>query len=50
MGVEDNKRVVASMWACLYRKDFDGVAAHIAPNGFYEDVPAPLSGADPRTW
>jgi limonene-1,2-epoxide hydrolase len=45
MGVEDNKRVVASMWACLYRKDFDGVAAHIAPNGFYEDVPAPDKGA-----
>ena len=45
MGVEDNKRVVASMWACLYRKDFDGVAAHIAPDGFYEDVPAPDKGA-----
>ena len=45
MGVEENKRVVASMWACLYRKDFAGVAAHIAENGFYEDVPAPDRGA-----
>jgi limonene-1,2-epoxide hydrolase len=45
MGAEENKRVVASMWACLYRKDFDGVAAHIAENGFYEDVPAPDRGA-----
>jgi len=45
MGVEENKRVVASMWAALYRKDFDGVAAHIAPDGHYEDVPAPDPGA-----
>jgi limonene-1,2-epoxide hydrolase len=45
MGAEENKRVVASMWACLYRKDFDGVAAHIAEDGFYEDVPAPDRGA-----
>ena len=45
MGAEENKRVVASMWACLYRKDFAGVAAHIAENGFYEDVPAPDRGA-----
>ncbi len=45
MGVEENKRVVASLWACLYRKDFDGVAAHIAQNGLYEDVPTPDRGA-----
>ena len=33
------------MWNALYRKDFDGVAACIAPDGHYEDVPAPDAGA-----
>jgi limonene-1,2-epoxide hydrolase len=42
---ERNKEIVASMWECLYRKDFDGVARHIAEDGFYEDVPAPDPGA-----
>jgi limonene-1,2-epoxide hydrolase len=45
VGSEENKRVVAEMWSCLYRKDFDGVAARIAEDGFYEDVPAPDRGA-----
>jgi limonene-1,2-epoxide hydrolase len=45
VGVEENKQVVASMWDALYRKDFDGVAAHIAEKGHYEDVPAPDAGA-----
>lgn len=45
MGVEDNKQVVASLWACLYRKDFEGVGRHMAPDGLYEDVPAPDAGA-----
>ncbi len=45
MGVEDNKRLVARMWDCLYRKDFEGVAACIADDGHYEDVPAPDKGA-----
>ena len=45
MGSEDNKRVVGRMWECLYRKDFDGVAACIAEDGLYEDVPAPDAGA-----
>jgi limonene-1,2-epoxide hydrolase len=45
MGIDENKRIVASMWSCLYRKDFDGVARHIAPDGHYEDVPAPDRGA-----
>jgi len=45
MGVEENKRIVAAMWSCLYRKDFDGVGAFIAPDGHYEDVPAPDRGA-----
>jgi limonene-1,2-epoxide hydrolase len=33
------------MWACLYRKDWDGVARLIADDGHYEDVPAPDAGA-----
>ena len=45
MSAAANKRIVASMWECLYRKDFDGVAAHIAEDGLYEDVPAPDPGA-----
>lgn len=45
MGVEQNKRLVARMWDCLYRKDFEGVAACIADDGLYEDVPAPDAGA-----
>jgi ketosteroid isomerase-like protein len=45
LGTEDNKRVVAQLWACLYRKDFDGVAACMADDGLYEDVPAPDRGA-----
>ena len=45
MGIEENRQVVASMWECLYRKDWDGLAALIAPDGFYEDVPAPDAGA-----
>ena len=27
MGTAENKETVASMWRCLYTKDFDGVAA-----------------------
>jgi ketosteroid isomerase-like protein len=42
---EENKRIVSRMWSCLYRKDFDGVAACIAEDGHYEDVPAPDAGA-----
>ena len=45
MGIDDNKRAVARLWECLYRKDWDGVAACIAHDGFYEDVPAPDRGA-----
>jgi limonene-1,2-epoxide hydrolase len=45
VGIEENKRLVAGMWDCLYRKDFEGVAARIADDGFYEDVPAPDAGA-----
>lgn len=42
---ERNKQVVARLWAALYAKDFDGVAALIAEDGHYEDVPAPDPGA-----
>ena len=45
MSEAENKRVVAAMWECLYRKDWDGVAARIAPDGHYEDVPTPDPGA-----
>lgn len=45
MGPEDGKRIVAAMWECLYRKDWDGLAGHLAPDVFYEDVPAPDPGA-----
>ena len=45
MGAEENKKVVASMWSCLYEKDWDGVASHIAEDGHYEDVPTPDPGA-----
>lgn len=45
MGIEENKRVVAALWECLYQKDWDGLSALIAPDGFYEDVPAPDPGA-----
>lgn len=45
MGIDENKRVVAELWDCLYRKDWDGVAQRIAEDGHYEDVPAPDAGA-----
>lgn len=40
-----NLEIVQRMWACLYRKDFDGVASWIADDGLYEDVPTPDAGA-----
>ncbi len=45
MGTEENKRIVARMWECLYRKDFEGVGSFIADDGRYEDVPTPDAGA-----
>ena len=45
MSIEANKQLVAKLWSCLYEKDFDGVAACIADDGHYEDVPAPDPGA-----
>ena len=45
MAETENKEIVARMWECLYRKDWDGVARLIADDGHYEDVPAPDAGA-----
>ena len=45
MSEQQNKQVVERMWSALYRKDWDGVAALIAEDGHYEDVPAPDPGA-----
>ena len=45
MAESESRRVVEEMWQCLYRKDWDGVAARIAEDGHYEDVPTPDAGA-----
>ena len=45
MSAAENKQLVERMWSCLYRKDFDGLARCIAPDGHYEDVPTPDDGA-----
>ena len=45
MSEQENRQVVDRMWQALYRKDWDGVAACIAEDGFYEDVPTPDTGA-----
>lgn len=45
MSVSENKRVVERLWQSLYAKDWEGVASCIAPDGHYEDVPAPDAGA-----
>ncbi len=42
---ETNRRVVAELWQCLCAKDWEGLAARIHPDGYYEDVPAPDAGA-----
>jgi limonene-1,2-epoxide hydrolase len=41
----ENKQVVERMWQALYRKDWDALAACLAEDCFYEDVPAPDPGA-----
>jgi ketosteroid isomerase-like protein len=45
MSQSDHREDVARMRSALYAKDFDGVAALIAPDGHYEDVPTPDPGA-----
>jgi len=45
MAEAENRELVARMWSALYAKDFDGVAALIADDGHYEDVPTPDPGA-----
>ena len=42
----ENKQVVLRMWEALYRKDWDALAACLADDCHYEDVPAPDPGAD----
>jgi ketosteroid isomerase-like protein len=39
--VTEYTAVVAQLWADLYRRDFDAVGAHFAPDGEYTDVPSP---------
>jgi ketosteroid isomerase-like protein len=36
-----NKRLIASFWADLYRRDFDAVGAYFTDDGEYTDVPTP---------
>ena len=45
MAEEDDKKVVAELWSCLYRKDWEGLKAQLTDDAFYEDVPAPDPGA-----
>ncbi len=45
MAENENKQTVDQLWKALYAKDFDGVAALIADDGLYEDVPTPDAGA-----
>lgn len=42
---ERNRRVVEQLWEELYRRDYDAVGAHFAPDGHYDDVGAPGDGA-----
>jgi limonene-1,2-epoxide hydrolase len=45
MTSDEAKQVVMQLWEHLYRKKWDGVAACIADDGLYQDVPAPDRGA-----
>ena len=45
MGSDTNKQLVDRMWQALYRKDWEGLKACLAPDAHYEDVPAPDPGA-----
>ena len=45
MGVDEDKRVVGELWACLYAKDWEGLKTRLTDDAFYEDVPAPDPGA-----
>ena len=44
MDLEENKRLVKSLWETLYTKDWEALGAILHDEVFYEDVPAP----DPR--
>lgn len=43
---EANKQRIQQFWQDLYSRDWDLIASYIAPDGHYEDVPAPDPGAD----
>ncbi len=45
MNTDETRSAVTTLWDCLYRKDWEGVAACIADDGLYQDVPAPDRGA-----
>lgn len=39
--VEANKALVARFWRDLYRRDWEALRAHLAPDAEYTDVPTP---------
>ena len=41
----DNRSTILAFWKALYDHDWDGIASFFAPDGHYEDVPAPDPGA-----
>ena len=41
-----NRELIEGFWRALYERDWDKIASFIAPDGHYEDVPAPDAGAD----
>ena len=48
MDLEENKRLVTSLWETLYTKDWEALGAILHDEVFYEDVPAPDPGARGR--
>ena len=48
MDLEENKRLVKSLWETLYTKDWEALGAILHDEVFYEDVPAPDPGARGR--
>ena len=41
----DNKALIESFWKVVYERDWERIASFFAPDGHYEDVPTPDSGA-----
>ncbi len=42
---EENLVLIKKFWEDLYKRDFDLVGSYFAPDGRYQDVPAPDDGA-----